>query len=59
MSFRFHPDTEAELFEAIQYYEDVEPGLGQELQLKSIRRYIARLLIRVPGWFLKGKSGAR
>ena len=37
MSFRFHPDAEAELFEAIQYYEDVEPGLGQEFAVE-VRR---------------------
>lgn len=26
MSFRFHPAAERELSDAIQYYEDVEPG---------------------------------
>jgi len=34
VSFRFHPDAAAELAEAIQYYEDVEPGLGQDFAVE-------------------------
>lgn len=34
MSFHFHPDAEAELSEAIQYYENVEPGLGQDFAVE-------------------------
>jgi len=44
MSFRFHPDAEAELFEAIQYYEDVRPGLGQEFAVEvysAVQRALA------------------
>lgn len=44
MSFRFHPDAEAELSEAIQYYEDVEPGLGQDFAVEvysAVQRVIA------------------
>jgi hypothetical protein len=48
MSFRFHPDAEAELFEAIQYDEEWSLALGNNSQLKCIRRFNARLLIRVP-----------
>lgn len=44
MSFRFHPDAEAELFEAIQYYEDVRIGLGQEFAVEvysAVQRALA------------------
>ena len=34
MSFRFHPDAEAELTGATQYYENVEPGLGQDFAVE-------------------------
>ncbi|MBT5361948.1 MAG: type II toxin-antitoxin system RelE/ParE family toxin [Gammaproteobacteria bacterium] len=30
MSFTFHPDAEAELNHTIDYYEDIEPGLGYD-----------------------------
>ena len=30
MSFSFHPDAEIELNEAIDYYEGIEPGLGND-----------------------------
>jgi hypothetical protein len=35
MSFRFHPAAEAEFSDAIQYYEDVEPGLGQDFAVEG------------------------
>ena len=44
MSFSFHPDAEAELVEAIQYYENIEPGLGQDFTIEAysaIQRAIA------------------
>lgn len=44
MSFRFHPYAEAELSDAIQYYEDVESGLGQDFAVEvylAIQRAIA------------------
>jgi len=44
MSFRFHPDAETELFEAIQYCEDLEPGLGLSLAVEvssAVQRIIA------------------
>jgi len=34
MKYRFHPDADVELFEAVQYYEDVEPGLGQDFAVE-------------------------
>jgi hypothetical protein len=34
VSFRFHPDAAEELSEAIRYYEDVEPGLGQDFAVE-------------------------
>lgn len=30
MTFSFHPEAEAELNEAIDYYEECEPGLGYD-----------------------------
>lgn len=30
MTFSFHPDAEAEFYEAIDYYERCETGLGRE-----------------------------
>ena len=44
MSFRFHPNAEAELLDSIQYYEEVEPGLGQDFAVEvysAIQRAVA------------------
>lgn len=44
MSFHFHLDAESEFSEAIQYYEDVEPGRGQDFAIEvysSVQRAIA------------------
>lgn len=44
MSFRFHPDAEAEFSAAIQYYENVEPGLGKDFAVEvysAVQRAIA------------------
>ena len=30
MKFAFHPQAEAELNDAIEYYEEIEPGLGYD-----------------------------
>jgi len=43
MSFFFHPEAEKELTEAIDYYEDIEPGLGYDFALEvysAIRRSV-------------------
>jgi hypothetical protein len=34
MSFSFHPEAEKELNEAIDYYENIEPGLGYDFALE-------------------------
>ena len=44
MSFRFHPDAEAKLLDSIQYYEEVESGLGQDFAVEvysAIQRAVA------------------
>lgn len=35
MAFTFHPKAEAELTEAVDYYEEAEPGLGYEFALEA------------------------
>ena len=30
MNYFFHPEAEREFFQAVDYYEDIEPGLGKE-----------------------------
>jgi len=34
MSFSFHPEAEREFNESIDYYEDIEPGLGYDFALE-------------------------
>jgi plasmid stabilization system protein ParE len=34
MSFSFHPEAEKEFNDAIEYYEDLEPGLGYDFALE-------------------------
>ncbi len=34
MSFSFHPEAKREFNEAIDYYEDIEPGLGYDFALE-------------------------
>jgi len=44
MSFRFHPEAEHELQEAVEYYEDIESGLGYDLSVEvysTIQRAVA------------------
>lgn len=44
MSFRFHPEAERELLAAVDYYEDIEPGLGYDLSVEiyaAIQRAVA------------------
>lgn len=44
MSFRFHPEAERELNEAVEYYEDVESALGYVLSVEiysAIQRAVA------------------
>jgi plasmid stabilization system protein ParE len=44
MTFRFHPEAERELREAVEYYEDIEPGLGYDLSVEvysAVQRALA------------------
>lgn len=44
MSFSFHPDPEKEFNEAIEYYEDLESGMGYDFALEvhsAFKRSIA------------------
>jgi len=44
MSLRIHPEAERELDEAVEYYEDIEPGLGYDLSVEiysAIQRAVA------------------
>lgn len=44
MRFAFHPEAEAEFNEAIDYYEEIEPGLGLDFALEvdsTIQRAVA------------------
>jgi plasmid stabilization system protein ParE len=34
MSYRFHPEAEAELNLSIDYYESIEPGMGYDFALE-------------------------
>jgi len=43
VNFSFHPDAEVEFNQAIDYYEDIEPGLGYDFALEvysTIRRSV-------------------
>ncbi len=44
MIYNFHPDAELELTDAIEYYEDIQKGLGKDFAsevYKSINRIIS------------------
>jgi hypothetical protein len=44
MSFRFHPDAELEFWDAIQYYEEVDQGLGHDFAVEvysAVQRAVA------------------
>jgi len=34
MSFSFHPEAEEEFYQSIEYYEDIETGLGYDFALE-------------------------
>ena len=34
MNFAFHPEAEEEFNEAIEYYEEIEPGIGYDFALE-------------------------
>lgn len=44
MKFTFHPQAEAEFNNAIEYYEEIEPGLGYDFAIEvyaAIQRSVA------------------
>jgi hypothetical protein len=43
MNYAFHPDAEAELEEAIAYYESCEEGLGLDFAIE-VRAPVTRVL---------------
>lgn len=40
MDFTFHPAAEAELIEAVEYYESIQPGLGGDFSLEAYQAII-------------------
>jgi len=49
MNFLFHPDAEAELLNAVDYYEDCQPGLGHDFALE-VSLSIERILLYPEAW---------
>lgn len=49
MKYRFHPEAEAELKDAVWYYEDQIPGLGYEF-LEEVFACINRILAFPDAW---------
>ncbi|MCD6197453.1 MAG: type II toxin-antitoxin system RelE/ParE family toxin [Deltaproteobacteria bacterium] len=49
MTFSFHPAARRELNEAVDYYEDCQPGLGYEF-LEEVYATIARILHYPNAW---------
>lgn len=43
MKFVFHPEAEAEFFEAIEYYEAIEASLGQDFSLEVLNTLVKYL----------------
>jgi len=49
MTYNFLPPAQAELEEAVDYYNDQQPGLGDEFA-EEIRRTIHRILAHPEAW---------
>ncbi len=49
MRFCFHPDADAELEPAVEYYEKVQPGLGLEFA-EEVYAAIARIVEYPDAW---------
>jgi plasmid stabilization system protein ParE len=49
MKFYFHPEADAELDEAVRYYEDCEPGLGRAFA-EEVYAAIARISEYPSAW---------
>lgn len=51
MSFHFHPDAEAELHEAVRYYDDVKLGFGQDFAVE-VYSAIQRAMAHPHAWMV-------
>jgi hypothetical protein len=49
MSFRFHPEAEKEFLDSIQYYEELEAGLGQDFSFE-VYSAIQRAVLYPDAW---------
>lgn len=49
MMFSFHPEAETEFEEAINYYEECEPGLGEDFALE-VASTIDRIIAHPKAW---------
>ena len=49
MSFSFHPEAEKEFNEAIDYYENLEPGLGYDFALE-VHSAVKRAIVLPKAW---------
>jgi hypothetical protein len=49
MTFGFHPEAEAELVEAVAFYERAEPSLGEEFSLE-VRAAMRNVLSYPNAW---------
>ena len=49
MSYAFHPEAEAELVGAIAYYNECQPGLGQDFAVETYA-VIERILAYPKAW---------
>lgn len=55
MTFSFHPDAEAEFYEAIDYYERCETGLGYDFSVE-VYSTIQNILNNPTAWPILGKD---
>jgi hypothetical protein len=58
MKFYFHPDTEAEFYKAIEYYEQFQLGLGFEFA-KEVYATITRIIQYPEAWSPSSKNSRR
>lgn len=58
MNYRFLPQAERDLSDAVDYYEMCQPGLGSDF-LIEIRQTIARILEYPDGWTQVSANGRR
>lgn len=58
MSFSFHPEAEKELNEAVDYYEEKEPGLGYDFAVEAYAA-IQRSVTFPKAWPIVGRCARR